>query len=101
MDRRGAADDGRQRGDTLCAGPAAVVRTADCVCRPQQRGLFYQMVPAIPQGEVRACSGGRAERNSLMIVIASAAKQSVRSQSQRGLLRCLLAMTRNIKGTPR
>ena len=47
VDRRACvADDGRQCRADLCAGPAAVVGTADRICRPQQRHLFHQMVSA-------------------------------------------------------
>src|SRR5450759_5129224 len=102
MDRRGAPDDDRQCCDDICAEPAALVRTSHCVCRPQQRGLFYQMVSGIPQDEIRSGSGRRAARNSLEIVIASAAKQSRCSKARVDcFVALLLAMTRNTQGISR
>ena len=49
----------------LCAGPAAVVGASDRLRRPQQCGLFHQMVSGIPQGEVRQATGQRPARNAL------------------------------------
>jgi hypothetical protein len=53
VERRLRADDDRQRADDLCARPAAVVRTPDCICRPQQRGLLHQMVSTAPKSKTR------------------------------------------------
>src|SRR4029077_18412660 len=57
--------DGRQCCTDLCAEPAAVVGASNRLRCPQQCGLFHQMVPGIPQGEVRPAAGKRPARNAL------------------------------------